>query len=382
MARTVCKENQCTGCMACLEACGQDAITIKDELRYYNALIDSNKCIDCGACDHICQNNNEIKTNEPIVWYQGWSKSEKQRKISSSGGFAAELAKYFVEIGGIVCSCIFENGVFGFAFADSVESVMDFAGSKYVKSNPKGIYKEIRRLLRKNQRIMFIGLPCQAAAVKLFVGEKLWDNLYLVDLICHGTPSPKNIELFLREAGYEIKDLKSIGFRKKDVFRVVENEHYVDYPGIYDCYSLAFLNCINYTDNCFSCKYANRKRVSDITIGDSWGSELAKEEQKKGISLALCQTEKGKELLKNANVELFPVSIEKAISHNHQLERPSDKPPRYESFFDALEKGKTYKTSVKIGLPRTYHNQQIKKFLMKLGLLNGGGYTVRVITKA
>ena len=298
MRKTVCKENLCTGCMACLEICGQSAITIKDDLKYYNAVININKCIDCGACYHICQNNNEIKINEPMVWYQGWSKSEKQRKISSSGGFAAELAKYFINQGGIVCSCVFKNGVFEFDFADSIEAAKKFAGSKYVKSNPKGVYKKIRKLLTDNQKVMFIGLPCQVAAVKLFIGEKLRNNLYLIDLICHGTPSPKNIEKFLREAGYEIKDLNSISFRKKNMFRIVEDEHFVDDPGIYDCYSLAFLNCINYTDNCFSCKYANKKRVSDITIGDSWGSELAEDQQKKEFRLRCARPKKEKHYCK------------------------------------------------------------------------------------
>ena len=372
--KTVCSENQCTGCMACLEVCCKGAITIKDQLRNYNAVIDSERCVGCGACHRVCQNNQPVNTTEPIAWYQGWSKSESQRKASSSGGFAGALTEQFIEDGGVVCSCVFKDGVFGFDFAESKDDVAKFTGSKYVKSNPVGIYKKIRGLLTKGRKVLFIGLPCQVAAVKSFIGEKLEDNLYLVDLICHGSPSPKNIEQFLSEAGYKLEDLDSVGFRKKDVFRVMENEHYVDVPGVYDCYSLAFLNCINYTENCYSCRYAKRERASDITIGDSWGSELAKEEQKKGISLALCQTEKGKGLLEKTNVALFPVDIENAISHNHQLERPSQKPETYDAFFEALQAKKPYKTAVKIGLPRTYRNQQIKKLLIKLKIMGGGVY--------
>ena len=40
---------------------------------------------------------------------------------------------------------------------------------------------------------------------------------------------------------------------------------------------------IDYTENCYSCRYASQSRVSDISLGDSWGSELSEEEKKKGI---------------------------------------------------------------------------------------------------
>lgn len=378
MMKTVCSENQCTGCMACLEICSKDAIMIRDQLKNYNAVIDNDKCVNCGACHRVCQNNKTLEFIEPIAWYQGWIKSDCQRTTSSSGGFAAALAEHFIEDDGIVCSCVFKEGRFCFDFAESKEEISKFTGSKYVKSAPEGIYEKIRCLLIKGKKVLFIGLPCQVAAVKKYIGEQLAGNLYLVDLICHGSPSPKNLEQFLREAGYELTDLDSVVFRKKNVFRVMQNEHYVDIPGVYDCYSLAFLNCINYTENCYSCKYAKKERISDITIGDSWGSDLAREEQQKGISLALCQTEKGKVLLEQSNVELFPVNIENAINHNHQLEKPSQKPEAYDIFFQALLDKKTYKEAVKIGLPRTYRNQQVKKILIKLKLIRGGEYCITI----
>lgn len=380
--KTVCKVNSCTGCMACLEVCSKNAIRVEDKQRYFNAIIDTDKCINCGACQKVCQNNSTIEGAAPIVWYQGWSKSDVQRRESSSGGFAAELINCFIKNGGIVCSCAFNNGIFDFSFADSLNETKKFVGSKYVKSNPKGIYKKIRTLLSENRKVLFIGLPCQTAAVKIFVGNNFQSNLYLVDLICHGSPSPQHIDKFLRESGYRLDNIKCIGFRKKDSFRVKQNEQCIEVPGVYDCYTLAFLNGLNYTENCYSCKFAKRERVSDITIGDSWGSDLSVDEQGKGISLALCQTKKGKELLEKSNVVLFPVDLENAIRNNRQLECPSKKPDTYDKFFHALEVGKSYRSSVKIGLPRTYRNQQIKKMLIKLKIMRvGGRYTIIIFEK-
>lgn len=67
----------------------------------------------------------------------------------------------------------------------------EFAGSKYVKSNPEGSYKKIRKLLSEERTVLFIGLPFQCAALKKATEKSIKGHLYTVDLICHGTPSPK-----------------------------------------------------------------------------------------------------------------------------------------------------------------------------------------------
>lgn len=380
--RTVCELDKCTGCMACIEACGKNAISIQDSMMAYNAVIDTDRCVDCGACHRVCQNNHTVSAIRPISWNQGWVKDENVRSHSSSGGFATGLAKHFIEeFGGVVCSCTFQGGDFLFDFCDKANDLQRFKGSKYVKSNPRGIYKRIRKYLVDGTPVLFIGLPCQAAAVKLFVGEKHSENLYLVDLICHGTPSPRHIERFLSEKGYDIKSLKNIGFRQKENLRVTQNTHFMEIPGVYDSYTLAFLNGVNYTENCYHCPYAKSERVTDITIGDSWGSTLPQTEQQKGISLALCQTEKGEHLLKSADMELFPVDAGIAIQHNHQLERPSMKPQGYGLFFDTLQSGLSYKKAVRKTLARTFFNQKIKKLLIRLKIINGMGKYVLYISE-
>lgn len=55
----------------------------------------------------------------------------------------------------------------------------------------------------------------------------------------------------------------------------------------------------------------------------AWGSEEDEETQKAGISLALCQTEKGKILLEHSDLRLLDVDLKRAIEYNHQLRHPS-----------------------------------------------------------
>lgn len=74
--KTVCELNMCNGCMACVEKCHRNAITIKDDLKYYNALVDTKKCVDCGLCTKVCPRENDNDMSKPKWWYQGWADSE------------------------------------------------------------------------------------------------------------------------------------------------------------------------------------------------------------------------------------------------------------------------------------------------------------------
>lgn len=71
--RTVCRENSCTGCMACIGKCTKNAITIKDSMVAYNAVIDEDKCINCGMCEKVCPNNQVVEKRKPIDWKEGWT---------------------------------------------------------------------------------------------------------------------------------------------------------------------------------------------------------------------------------------------------------------------------------------------------------------------
>ena len=293
--------------MACVESCPQNAIKVVDELDSYNAIINEEQCVNCDLCRKVCQNNRIVKFTQPIMWKQGWARDTLVRSNSSSGGVAQAIERAFVRSGGVVCSCAFEKGLFGFVFAESEKEVEKFKGSKYVKSNPCGIYKKIKEYLIAGRRVLFVGLPCQVEAVKCYIGEKFDNGLYTVDLICHGSPSPKVLDMFLAQYDIDTKKLSDIQFRNKNNFSVREGTSYIVQKGVMDKYSISFLNSISYTENCYHCQYANIMRVSDITLGDSWGSNLDIQEQRKGVSLILNQTLKGKELLEQSELELMDV---------------------------------------------------------------------------
>ena len=376
---TVCQLNKCTGCMACVDICPKNAIVIKDSLDAYNAEIDGTKCINCNLCHNICQNNNEIKLAKPVKWYQGWAEDENIRNGGSSGGAASALMLAFVESGGYICSCTFKDGQFDFIVTNNKDDISKFKGSKYVKSNPQGAYKKIKELLKHGEKVLFIGLPCQVAAVKLFVGDKLQNNLYTADLICHGTPSPQLLQIFLKQYGYELKDLKDIKFRVKSKFQLREGYKGIITTGVTDSYLLSFLNGLCYTENCYTCNYAQFNRVSDITLGDSWGSELSEDERKKGISLILCQTQKGIDLIEHCGMKLLDVDIKNAVAHNKQLNAPMLKPAVRERFFTAMQSEEKYNKIIFKLYPKQSLKQLVKKILIKANLWGGvSSYSITI----
>ena len=340
--RTVCRENSCTGCMACIGKCKKNAITIKDSMVAYNAVIDESKCINCGMCEKVCPNNQGAEKRKPIDWKEGWA-PENIRGRASSGGAASAMMKYFVENGGYVAACVFKQGEFVFEITNKVEKLTDFAGSKYVKSNPIGIYAKVIEKLKHGEKVLFIGLPCQVAAVKnstAILTSEMRNNLYTVDLICHGSPSPRILNMALEEKGIDIKKLTQIRFRNKTNFGISSQDDGQVYKtltpaGVQDMYTYAFLT-----------------------------------------SLLLCQTDKGKTLVKNSGMQLKEVDIDKAIDANHQLRHSSVAPDIREAFFAGLDKG-FYKSLSKCA-PKVYYKQKAKEILVKTKIIRGGGKNDRI----
>ena len=343
--KTVCSENQCTGCMACVVYCPRNAISIVDSMKQLNATIDEGLCVNCKKCYDVCQVNHPLPLNETIQWHQGWANNKEVRAKGSSGSVATAIEKSFIEAGGYVVTCVCRNGAYIYDEVSSLNDLYQFSGSKYVKSNPANAYRKAEELLKQDERVLFVGLPCHVGGLKKYLKNCDVSNLLTIDIICHGSPSPLVLDKYLEQYNTVVND--TVSFRNKQRFGLRIANIEPEGKGTVDCYSLAFLSGLSYTENCYSCQYAQQKRVADITLGDSWGNALSSETNKGGVSLILIQTSKGQELVEKADLRLLPVDYRIAVRHNKQLNEPSHIPQQRNDFFSKLQEGVKFNNIIK-----------------------------------
>ena len=187
----LCDHNQCTVCGACVNICPKQCISYKENIYgFLYPYIDSDLCISCGKCISVCHAINDITKNYPQNAYAVWSNDTEDRRTSTSGGAASVFYKQMLKIGGYCYGATYDNNLNVVIRGYRDERIIEFKNSKYVHSDMVESYKEIESLLYNNERVIFIGLPCQVAALKTYIKND-YDNLITVDLICHGTPPNK-----------------------------------------------------------------------------------------------------------------------------------------------------------------------------------------------
>lgn len=280
------EEIKCTGCALCYNLCPKSAIQmcIRDNGFYY-PVIDPQKCIDCGICNNVCPSLLSTFYGEDTKEYGIYSVKTKNpmvHKRVSSGGVFVMLSDLVIKEGGIVYGCRFnceQNAEHDRAITYDERDYM--CGSKYVQSNIGLTYVSVGEDLKKGNKVLFSGTPCQVDALHKYLNYKKIseDSLITVDLICHGVPSPKIWQEHIHqlENRYKSKATK-ISFRKKDplgnaqaLWIVFENgQEYFSRSG-HDVFYKFFLKNYHLRPSCYDCKYTSLKRSSDITLGDFWG---------------------------------------------------------------------------------------------------------------
>ena len=63
--------------------------------------------------------------------------------------------------------------------------------------------------------------------------------------------------------------MNAIYFRSSDKFAIETQPLGIVPKGVQDRYTMAFLKGLCYTENCYTCQYAQVARAGDLTIGDS-----------------------------------------------------------------------------------------------------------------
>lgn len=354
-------KSDCCGCGACMNICPKQAISMQpDEYGFIYPEIDENICINCGLCKKVCGYQAEVTVPQTKDTYVAVAKNRKILETSASGGVFAALATEVINKGGVAFGCSMEREkhelIPKHIMVDNLDDLIKLQGSKYVQSYIGDTYALAKKELEQGRLVLFSGTPCQIDGLKYYL-MKNYDNLITVDLICHGVPSAQMFQYYISVLEKKLKrQVVDFKFRDKSKgwglnAKVIYEKDKELLSNSLSCenssyYSL-FLNSEIYRENCYSCKYANKNRVGDLTIGDFWGIEnehhqyLKSIDISKGVSCVIVNNTHGAAMLRDLckNIQLLPSEFEKAARSNTQLNHPSNRSERREIVLDIYSNG-------------------------------------------
>ena len=353
------QKTKCCGCTACYNVCPKNAIVMQEDFEgFLYPRVVTEKCIDCGACEKVCP---VIHTPIPSKWNRvsyalRVKNSEDILSTSTSGGFITPLAEHILNNRGMICAASYaEDFTIKHVWLEMSKGVgtvlKQIRGSKYVQSNLGDCFSEIKKNLEKDKTVCFIGTTCQVSGLKTFL-KKQYEKLITVDLVCHGTPSPKLWSKYLSYQkeiyGSEITEIsfrnKTYGYHSGTMRIHFENgkEYYgsarVDYM------LKSFFREIASRPICYECPFKTLERCSYFTIFDCWSfSQLVAglSDDDKGYTNVIVQSEKGARVLEELKnrYDIYPVNTNQAVKLDGIMVMNVAKPhPQRSEFYKELDK--------------------------------------------
>lgn len=341
---------QCCGCGACMSLCPKDAITMcPDEEGFLYPVIDQAACIECGVCEQRCPTL-RVKTQRRPRALAAYNRDEEVRLASSSGGVFSALAEHVLSQGGVVFGAAFDEEMhLAHVGVMSEKELAPLRGSKYLQSDASDVLRPIAALAQMGTQVLFVGTPCQAAGLRAVLGREM-ENVLIVDIVCHGAPSPMVFERYLAMlAAQRGTGVISYAFRDKrngwkDFSVVARFADGSEYTGTQtsDPFMRGFLQNLYLRPACAACPYAGYARTGDITLADLWGAHknLREWDDDKGLSLVFVGTGNGSRAMRAIGAKLKTATVEtgKFVPFNPSIEKACTPHFRRARFFDALSR--------------------------------------------
>lgn len=344
-------KHNCCGCEACVQACPKQCISFEEDTEGFRyPKVDESLCVDCGACERTCPVLTPFESRRPQKQFAAINPDETIRKQSSSGGIFTMLAEKVIDEGGIVFGVRFDkNWQAVFDYTETVKGLAAFRGSKYVQARVGIVFRQVRDFLKQGRKVLFTGTPCQVSALRHFLHHE-YENLLLVDFICHGVPSPKVWRLYLDEVTKNtVRTINDVQFRNKKqgwkrynfdmTYHKDGHSYNISSWHQENYYMRVFLRDVILRPSCYDCKAKGGRSGSDLTIADFWGiGQLNPEmDDDGGTSLVLVNTEKGFTSFNSLQLNSWEAKYEDIQRLNPSVELSVKEHPKRRCFFARLD---------------------------------------------
>lgn len=338
MNKSIKDNRNCSGCGVCSVICPQNAISFKVNAKGFMRPIVSDLCIDCGLCKKLCHEHKLSEGHRVQKVYTAYTKNVEIRNCSSSGGVFSEIAMQMIDSGGFVCAATFDkNFELSHQIVDSIEGLEGLRKSKYLESDVTNVWRLIKERIIKKQKGVFVGTPCQCAALRSYLGNCI-DNILICDFICHGVASPAIFAKYKNYLSSEYGEPLKIEFRHKEngegsfFFYQGDKGTYM-IPNYTKSYPYAYASGLIIADDCTSCRYCSLDRQSDITLGDYVAGQIDYSK-----STIFVNTIKGTDFLRKCtNLVIIDEDLGNVISRTWHLTTPNTYNPNREKVFKKLD---------------------------------------------
>ena len=332
----------CTGCAACASGCPKRAIHMLPDREGFLYPTVTDACVACGHCTHICPILKRREPRSDPAVFAAWNPQDEVRRLSTSGGVFTLLAEGVLESGGVVCAAAMDKKLhLRHVAVERKEDLAALRGTKYVQSEIGDLYCRIQLYLSENRQVLFCGTPCQVDGLYHFLGEHP-EGLLTCDVLCGGVPSPGVWENIVRSITY-IKQKEPVSVNFCDKKYGWKDPHFTvifadgtsfSAPLSKSEYGRGLTRSLFLRPACHQCAYATPDRPGDLSLGAFMGlpKTFYPEEQAKGISLLLINTEKGAHAFDLLAVKREHRTLAEALL-NPALRTPVVKPQERLDFF-------------------------------------------------
>lgn len=282
----------------------------------------------------------EEKFHSPIV-YAVKHTDITVRMESRSGGIFTALSDQVLNLGGIVYGCALTEEYNAVHMrAENAEERNLMRGSKYIQSNMSDMFCHVKEDLQTGRTVLFSGTSCQVAGLSAFLGRD-YNNLLMIDIVCHGVPSPLVWHRYLEWQEERVQS-KAVGVEFRNKYNYGWAAHY---ESIYmlngkqinsDIFKKLFYSHYILRPACYKCPYKDIIHPGNITIGDYWGIDTAAPgfNDNRGVSLVLINDTKGKMWFEKTRGNLHVVETRIEDSIQPTLQAPFDEPINRKKFWE------------------------------------------------
>lgn len=273
----------CTGCGACANICPKNAIQMRmDDEGFLQPYINKELCIDCKKCENTCPVLHPQYVNHSVEdCYAVWTEDSLRMKSSTAGVFALAAQAVLNEDGGVYGAAWTNDWTVHHIGITTEADLYKLQGSKYLQSDTEYTYQEVKRDLKNGKKVLYSGCPCQIAGLYAFLDGSNLDDLFTMEVICHGVPSANSFSKYLKDEVTEnIENITAISFRDKKNFgwgsgvRVLSEDKVIyQKKDREDSWYKGFLPCMIMRRSCEHCLFSRLPRQADISLGDFWGIE-------------------------------------------------------------------------------------------------------------